>query len=48
MPRMDYEIGIHRYWMEIVQSERKDKPEEVVRQIKERFEIGSITEPQLI
>lgn len=48
MAAIDYEKGIHRHWMEVVRRERKHKPDEVVRQIKERFERGSITEYQLI
>ncbi|NCN87373.1 MAG: hypothetical protein GW941_00590 [Candidatus Pacebacteria bacterium] len=48
MAKIDYEKGIHRHWIKVVSQERSDKPDEVVRQIKERFDRGSITEPQLI
>ena len=48
MPRMNYDKGIHRHWMQVAGEERPNDTESVVRQIKERFERGSITEPQLI
>lgn len=48
MPVIDYERGIHRQWMEVVQTERPHHIAEVTRTIKDRFERGSITEHQLI
>lgn len=48
MVRINYEINVHKHWMEVVRQERKHKPEEVRGQIKERFEREFITEVQLI
>jgi hypothetical protein len=48
MARINYDKGIHRHWMKIAREERKDRPDEVIRRIKENFERESITEVQLI
>ncbi|MDH5533359.1 MAG: hypothetical protein OEX81_02955 [Candidatus Pacebacteria bacterium] len=48
MAIIDYERNVHKHWMEVVRSERKHKTDEVIRQIKERFDRESITEVQLI
>jgi hypothetical protein len=48
MSAINYEKGIHHHWIKVVRAERQDRPDEVIRQIKERFDRGTITESQLI
>jgi hypothetical protein len=48
MARLNYEKGIHKHWMRQVPIVRSDNSDEIIRQIKENFNRGSITEVQLI
>lgn len=48
MSQINYEKGIHRHWMEVVEKERPRDTASVTSKIKERFDRGFITESQLI
>lgn len=45
---VDYEKGIHRYWIKAVSEGRPHQTQEVIDCIKHRFERGLISEAQLM